>query len=58
MSPIFLTKKDEKRVIVKENVLPGVGAINKDSGHSLIFNNLIRRVTGKFSLLENYYFTM
>lgn len=24
----------------------------------LIFNNLIRRVTGKFSLLENYYFTM
>lgn len=34
MSPIFLTKKDKKRVIVKENVVSGVVAINKDSGYS------------------------
>ena len=31
--PIFLTKKD-KWVIVKENVVSSVGAINKDSGYS------------------------
>lgn len=34
VSPIFLTKKDKKRVIVKENVVSGVVAINKDSGYS------------------------
>lgn len=34
VSPIFLTKKDQKRVIVKENVVPRVGTINKDSGYS------------------------
>ena len=43
---------------MKENVVPRVGAINKDSGYSLIFNNLILRVTRKFCLLENSYFNV
>lgn len=33
MSPIFPTKKDMKGVVVKENVVPGICAINKDSGY-------------------------
>ena len=34
VSPIFLTKKDKRKAVVKENVVPGVGVINKDSGYS------------------------
>lgn len=34
VSPIFLTKKDKKKVVVKEDVVPSIGAINKDSGYS------------------------
>ena len=43
---------------MKENVVPGICAINKDSGYSLIFNNLIRRVARKFYLLENSHFNV